>query len=321
MNQHRKDDTATIAERSPLQRLPLVSVVIPTYNRPDFLRQALASVLNQDYCGPIEAIVVFDKTEPDYSLESERSDRSVRVFRNTRTPGLAGNRNSGILKATGELVAFCDDDDTWRPNKLSSQVRALHDSPQHDFVTTAMAVDFKSKTIDRLAGRTEVDHSAFFTSRMAMLHSSSFMARRSAFLGDLGLVDETLPQSMAEDRELLIRATQLKPILHVDEPLINVRWAETSYFAQDWKVRNEASLWLLKRYPELHQNRTAAALSYGKLAFGNAALRHRREALSWARRAFKANWREPRTYLATAVVSGLSWRWVMKQLNGRGRGI
>ena len=44
---------------------------------------------------------------------------------NERTPGLAGGRNSGILAGSGELVAFCDDDDEWLPTKVEKQVEAL----------------------------------------------------------------------------------------------------------------------------------------------------------------------------------------------------
>ena len=68
---------------------------------------------------------MYDQSEPDLSLEVGRSAPRVRVITNTRTPGLAGARNTGILDATGDLVAFCDDDDEWLPGKLAAQVEAL----------------------------------------------------------------------------------------------------------------------------------------------------------------------------------------------------
>ncbi len=301
---------------------PSVSVVIPTHQRPELVRRAIRSALDQEYDGVMEVLVVFDRAEPDRSLERLDGPRPVRVMANSRKPGLAGGRNTGILAATGELVAFCDDDDMWLPGKLSTQVAALAANPEAEFVTTAMTVDYQGKRTTRLAGRDRVDHTALLRSRMAMLHSSSFLIRRSAILDHIGLVEEDLPRSMAEDRDLLLRASRRQPILHVDEPLIEVTWGGTSYFIEQWEVRNEAQLWLLEHHPDLAEDDTAAGLIYGKLAFGNAALSHRRASASWAVRALRANWREPRAYLALLVAAGLvRWTFVVRQLNRRGHGI
>ncbi len=85
---------------------PSVSVVVATRDRPELLREAIASILGQDYEGHIEILVVHDRCEPDTSLEMESGNRRVRVLRNTRTPGLPGARNSGAAEATGDLLAF-----------------------------------------------------------------------------------------------------------------------------------------------------------------------------------------------------------------------
>jgi glycosyltransferase involved in cell wall biosynthesis len=103
---------------------PSVSVVLPTYQRPEPLRAALDSVLQQDYPGRLEVLVVFDHTPPDLTLEQLGSPRQVRVLTNARQRGLAGNRNTGILAAESDLIAFLDDDDTWLPGKLTRQVSA-----------------------------------------------------------------------------------------------------------------------------------------------------------------------------------------------------
>ena len=88
------------------------------HERPLLMRRALASIMDQAYPAELEVVLVFDRSEPDFSLESEQPGRRVRVIRNTRTPGLAGARNSGVLALTTDLVAFCDDDDVWLPGKL-----------------------------------------------------------------------------------------------------------------------------------------------------------------------------------------------------------
>jgi glycosyltransferase involved in cell wall biosynthesis len=301
---------------------PLVSVVVPTHDRPTLLRRALDAVLAQQYAGGIEVIVVFDRSSPETCLEQGRPGRVVRVLANTRTPGLAGSRNTGILAAGGDLVAFCDDDDVWLPGKLERQVHALAEQPWAEFCTTAMTVDCAGRLTPRLAHTGQVTHEQLVRSRMAMLHSSSFLVDRAALVEGIGLVDETLPQSMAEDWDLLLRASAREPVLHVDEPLVRVTWGATSYFAQQWQVRNESQLWLLAHHPAMRRDRVGAAHAYGKLAFGCAAQGRRHDAVRWILRSWRTNWREPRAYLALAVTVGLvRWDRLLAFLNARGHGV
>jgi glycosyl transferase family 2 len=313
-----RDHEPVVVERA---GAPSVSVVIPTHDRPEEVRRAIASVLAQEYDGALDVVVVFDRAEPDLSMVSA-GERPVRVLANDRRPGLAGSRNTGILASEGDLVAFCDDDDLWLPGKLSSQVSALLAAPEAEMVTTAMVVDYRGARTVRLAGRERIGHDAFVRSRMAMLHSSSFVFRRAALLDGIGLVDETLPRSMAEDWDLLLRASARTPVVHVDRPLVLIAWGGSSYFVEQWQVRNDAQQWLLERHPGMETDRVAAGLSYGKLAFGSAALGRRREALRHARRALRARPTEPRAWLAILVCCRLvSWQRVVRVLNRRGHGI
>jgi glycosyltransferase involved in cell wall biosynthesis len=285
------------------------------------MRDALESVLQQQYEGELEIIVVFDKAEPDHSLPREYPEGNVHAIPNTRTPGLAGARNSGILAATGSVIAFCDDDDKWLAGKLSAQVAALRADPAAEFVTTAMFVNIDGRLKPRTAGKEFVEFKDLLRSRMAMLHSSSFVVKRDSLIREIGLVDETIPRSMAEDWDLLLRAARRRPIVHVDEPLVDVRWG-TSYFVEQWAVRVEAQTWLLEHYPEKLEDPVAAGLTFGKLAFAEAAQGHRSEALRHAWRALRANWHEPRAYLSCVVASGLfSASFVQRVANKFGHGI
>ena len=301
---------------------PSVSVVLPTYQRPQLVRAAVDSVLQQDYPGAVEVLVVFDHTPPDMTLEQLSSGHRVRVLTNARKRGLAGNRNTGILAAESDLIAFLDDDDTWLPSKLTRQVSALLGDPQAQFATTAMLVDYEGGLHERRAGAVRVQHRDLLRSRMAMLYSSSFLVWRKALVDDIGLVDESLPRSMAEDWELLLRASRNGAIVHVDEPLVRVTWGATSFFSGQWATRNAAQYWLLENYVEIAEDPIAAGRAYANLAFGYAAQGEDRAAASWARRAFRANWREPRTYLAVLVMARMvKWQWLVRQLNARGRGL
>jgi glycosyltransferase involved in cell wall biosynthesis len=104
---------------------PLVSVVIPTRDRPDRLEQALESVLAQSY-EPLEVVVVDDGSAVPLVLpRALANDARVRTLRNEISLGPGAARNLGVSSCRGPLLAFLDDDDTWRPGKLARQVAAL----------------------------------------------------------------------------------------------------------------------------------------------------------------------------------------------------
>lgn len=299
-----------------------VGVVLATHNRPELMRKSLASILAQDYDGPIEVVIVFDKSPVDYSLERSTPLRTVRTIANTRAPGLAGARNTGILALSTELVAFCDDDDTWLEQKLARQVHALESSPDSEVASTAMKVIYNGAESVRCAGKQHVGYQDFLNSRMAMVHSSSLLFRRQKLIEGIGLVEEGLPNSMCEDWDLLLRASKRHPILHVDEPLIRVLWGGTSYFYHQWDVKNQAHQWMLEHYPDILTSKIGSSRVFGQLAFGHAALKNPHNALGWVRKSLKSNWREPRAYLALAVASGLvSDQTVIDRLQRKGRGI
>jgi glycosyltransferase involved in cell wall biosynthesis len=313
------------AEAPPVQmtaREPSVGVVLATHNRPELMRRALESILAQEYSGPVTVVVVHDKCAVDQGLVRKEGGRQVLVLANSRTPGLAGARNTGILSLDTELVAFCDDDDVWLPGKLRLQVAALLAVPGAEFASTAMEVDYQGTTTVRLAGAHSVSHEDFLRSRMAMVHSSSFLARLDILMAGIGLVDESIPNSMCEDWDLLLRASRRRPVVHLDQPLIRVLWGGSSYFYQQWAVKNVAHLWMLEHHRDIETSKVGAGRVYGQLAFGHAALGQRRQAFGWAAKSLRTNWREPRALLALAVACRLvSDRQVVDRLQRKGRGI
>lgn len=106
-------------------RMPLVSVIIPTYNRVHILPVSIDSVLCQTYDN-LEVIVVDDgSTDGTESFVRGLADGRVRYIRNTGNHGPAAARNLGVRLAEGEYVAFQDSDDEWRPDKLEKQMPFL----------------------------------------------------------------------------------------------------------------------------------------------------------------------------------------------------
>jgi glycosyltransferase involved in cell wall biosynthesis len=305
-------------------RYPSVGVVVPTRNRPDLLRRALDAIAAQDYPGRVRAVVVYDGTEPDYLL-ARTGDRPILVLTNWRTPGLAGARNTGVLALDTELVAFCDDDDRWLPTKLSEQVRMLDARPGAEFATCAIDVSYGDRIIPRLAGVSLVNADDLVRSRMAMLHSSTFLVRRASLVDahtGLGLVAEDAPGSQNEDWDLLLRAAKRQPVVHVDRPLVRVLWGRTSHYAYEYATKISSLRWMMARHPEIRGCAPGAARVYGQLACWTAATGNRREAWLLARQAMRHNWREPRALIAMAAASGaVRVDRVVDALHRRGRGI
>jgi glycosyltransferase involved in cell wall biosynthesis len=298
---------------------PSVGVVLPTHDRPAQLRAALDAVVAQDYPGAVKVAVVYDRSEPDQGLaDGER----VRVLRNARTDGLAGARNTGILALDTDLIAFCDDDDRWLPGKLAAQADALCATPGAEFASCGIVVDFAGRSSERLAGRQQVTHEELLRSRMVMVHSSTYLVRREALLGGIGLVDETIPASQNEDWDLALRASRRHPLVYVDRPLVRVSWGDASYFAQQWEAKAAGLRWMLEHHRGLAASRAGSARIYGQLAFAHACLGQRREAWRWIYRALLRNWHERRVPFAAAVAAGLiSGEQVLRILHSHGHGI
>jgi glycosyltransferase involved in cell wall biosynthesis len=298
---------------------PSVGVVIPTRNRPEQLQAAIASVLAQEYPAEVQVVVVFDGTEPDEAL----ADGSrVLVRANDRKPGLGGARNCGILATRSDLVAFCDDDDRWRPGKLRLQVTAMQASNGAEFSSCGIVVQFDGRLIDRLAGTAEVTHEDLIRSRMVMVHSSTYLASRAALLDGIGLVNEDMPGGQNEDWDLALRASARRPIANVDQPLVEVAWGSGSHYETQWLTKAQSLLWMLEHHPDLVESRTGAARVYAQLAFAYACLGQRSESIRWMAKALRSNWLERRVPFAAAVAAGLvSGERVLRTLHARGRGI
>ena len=106
---------------------PLISVVIPTYRRPETLRVAVASILSQTY-GRLELMVVSDGPDAETAevmREIVAGDARVRYHELGANSGPAEARNVGVRMTTGEWVGFLDDDDEWLPKKLELQIAAM----------------------------------------------------------------------------------------------------------------------------------------------------------------------------------------------------
>lgn len=221
---------------------PDVSVVIATRNRPQLLREALASIRDQDYPGRIHSIVVFDQGVPDQDVARAEPRRPVTAIANSRVPGLAGARNTGICHADGEFVAFLDDDDTWLPRKLRSQLPALLAAPGTSLASCGIRVEYADRHVDRALARDEITFNDLLRSRLAELHPSTFLMARRMVLEEIGLINENVPGGYAEDYEFLLRAARQGSIINVPEVHVRALWHRGSYFSTRWETMARAAV-------------------------------------------------------------------------------
>lgn len=122
---------------------PLISVIIPTFNSENFIRQTILSVLNQTYKN-LEIIIVDDGSK-DQTVSIinlfVQKDKRLKIFQTGPSGRPSVPRNKGVEKATGEYIAFLDSDDLWTKTKISRQVKVLEENPEIIF-TYSMSITF-----------------------------------------------------------------------------------------------------------------------------------------------------------------------------------
>ena len=298
-----------------------VSVVIATRDRPQLLRRALASVVTQEHASAMEVVLVFDRSEPDPSLELDDPHRRVIVTPNGRSPGLAGARNSGIDKASNAWIAFCDDDDEWLPGKLGAQFEALGRTPAARAACCGTMIRYRGADTVRIPDPARVTFDGFLDDRMTEVHPSGWMVHRQTLADRIGLVDENIPGSYAEDYDLFLRTARVCPVAVATEPLVRVWWHGASFFFERWKTIDEALAYLIAKYPELGCHPRGLARIEGQRAVAQAAMGERRRAVGTALRALRLSPLERRVPVALAVAAGLPAGVALKAAHRLGRGI
>jgi glycosyltransferase involved in cell wall biosynthesis len=205
---------------------PLVSIVMPTFNRLEFLPATIDSVLRQTL-PDWELIVADDGSNAqtlDY-LESLTRDRRIRLLRLRRSGNAGVARNSGIAAARASFLAFLDSDDLWTPNKLERQLDELRVNTGCGWSYTAfIMIDADGNPLRSERNRQWTPHSGQIFEQTvrttASIRPSSVLAR-AALVREVGAFDEAIDCS--EDYDLWLRLAFRSPVCVVDEPLISVR--------------------------------------------------------------------------------------------------
>lgn len=196
-----------------------VSVVIPTYDRPQFLPGAIETAVEQT-CSLSEVIVVDDASPTDYAADIVAdSPNIVRLLEQAETRGLSATRNTGIEASDAEYIAFLDDDDRWHRSKLERQLRRLEAKPEAGLVTCA-AVRGPPGGPPRFCDpvqRPEGDLAADLPMGNPVGEPSRILVRRECFT-DVGTFDESLETT--EDWEFYLRLCQRWEVAAVEAHLV-----------------------------------------------------------------------------------------------------
>ncbi len=226
--------------------IPLVSVVIPTYNRADPLMEAVESVLKQTF-QDWELIVVDDGSSDSTGARvSGLSDDRVRWLRQ-RHRGVSSARNRGVAAARGTWIAFLDSDDLWKPRKLERQLEALEQEGifrlcHTDEIWIRNGQRVNQKRIHQKRGGWIYEDCL----RLCVVSPSSILLHRDV-LEEFGGFDEELP--VCEDYELWLRLACRLPFLHVAEPLLVKRGGHPDQLSRSrWGMDRYRVQALLKTY-------------------------------------------------------------------------
>jgi len=254
---------------------PIVSIVMPTFNRMEFLPATVESVLAQTIA-QWELIIADDGSNRetiDY-LESLTRDERVRLLRLHHSGNAGAARNAAIATARAPLIAFLDSDDLWAPNKLERQLAVLRANKEcHWSYTAFVLVDTSGTPLPSESNRPWAPHSGrIFRQTVrttASIRLPSVLAS-TAFIREVGGFDEALHCS--EDYDLWLRLAARSPVCVVDEPLLRVRRhssnakraAGSFHLARDYSLRKIAAQLGKQQHRLLAEERSRNALGLAR---------------------------------------------------------
>ena len=288
---------------------PKVSVVLPTYRRPEMLERALRAVFEQTL-QDWELIVVDDNGAGSEAqvrtadvIQAHAGERRLAYVVHEENRGGGAARNTGIARARGAYVAFLDDDDAWDPDKLAMQAACLDEADER-----VALVYCRSRVVDESTGavtpwRTDgASHTLRDLLRKNTIGSTSLvMGRRDALL-DVGAFDERLPAK--QDVDLYVRIAQRYEIAFVDRTLHTVYRHDGSSIGKDLGGKIRAHELFFEKYraqieslPEVHHYRLVAI---AKLYAASGRYRDARTALA---RVGRLRGFDGRAWIAVALAS------------------
>ncbi|MBF0503854.1 MAG: glycosyltransferase [Candidatus Omnitrophica bacterium] len=195
---------------------PKVSVIIPTYNRGQYITQAIESVLSQTFLD-YEIIVIDDGSTDNTQEILKKYKNEIKSIRH-ENQGISKTRNSAINQSCGEYLAFLDSDDYWTSEKLAQQVKVLDSHPNVGIVYARMPIiNEKGEKIGMKPAGVSGKNFKELLEVWGDLPTSSIMVRRDCFT-KAGLFDVSL--DTMEDIDMWIRIAQFYDLYEIENKVL-----------------------------------------------------------------------------------------------------
>ncbi len=265
-----------------LNTSPLVSIVLPTYNREQFILEAIESVRRQTY-PHWELIVVDDQsTDKTETMVKAFEDKRILLHNTGKRLGATGSRNEGLRLAKGDLIAFIDSDDTWAPTKLEKQVKAFSDYPDaalcmtggYNFKIKGQPCEFFYKQQEGM--KYDDLFAGFFKSEVSATTPSLMFPGK--YLEHMGYFDEKRPFA---DVDFILRLSMQGKGIILYEHLFYRRIHDSNISNKEWEKGCEEGVQLIKAY------RSKLPVATGKQAlfktyihFGEKAIAHKKNGMA-----------------------------------------
>jgi len=260
----------------------LVSVIIPTYNRYQFIGLAIDSVLKQSYTD-IEIIIVDDgSSDGTNRLIRHAFGAGVRYIHQSNR-GVSAARNTGIAAARGEYIAFLDSDDWWRLDKIAQQLNVLQQSPQYQVCYTNEKWFMNGQPINQHKHHQKFSGWVFEKALPLCLISPSSALMHRSVLERIGGFNEILP--VCEDYDLWLRLTALYPVIFLDQPLVYKRGGHADQLSRQLPVMDYYRILALADfirgpiYPRVYIEAARRTLEQKLKIVIKGAIKHRNEVL------------------------------------------
>lgn len=199
---------------------PLVSVIIPAYNRAGTIERAARSVLKQSL-QDFEVIVVDDgSSDKTVDVVENLADNRIRLLRHESNLGAGPARNTGMQAATGHYIAWLDSDDEWFPDKLHVQIDAMRQASS-EYRASYTAYEIVQKDVSKTYFSLESDEKKLFLGSDKA--PGSTLLFEGALLDEIGLLDISLRRF--EDWDWLLRYCRKYRLLGVNHPLARIYYS------------------------------------------------------------------------------------------------
>lgn len=257
-----------------------VSVIIPTYNRLDFLKIAVQSVLEQTYPN-FELIIVDDGSTDDTRewITSLSDNRIIYIYK--KNSGASAARNTGIDNAKYNYIAFLDSDDRWVKNKLEKQMKLMLDNPKCMLSHTEELWYRNGKILNpKLKHKKRAGHIFENSLQLCSISMSTIIAKKTLF-EEMGLFDTNL--TVCEDYDMWLRVTEKYPVCLIDEPLTIKEGGHSDQLSQrfigmdKFRIQSITKLIKTRNLSSEHFSLAFAELQKKCYIYGNGCLKHSKE--------------------------------------------